>query len=80
MKRPKHKNDQNHCKQGWIAGNPRYGRNNGCQKRNRPAVNQKIQKDIHFSLQDLQGLANDTRNVSARFQPICNRFFTISKS
>ena len=54
MKRPKHKNDQNHCKQGWIAGNPRYGTNNGCKKKNRPAVNQKTQKDIQSALHDLQ--------------------------
>lgn len=32
MKRPKHKKYYNHGKQGWIAGNPRYGKNNGYQK------------------------------------------------
>lgn len=26
MPRPKHKNDYNHGKNGWVMGNPRYGK------------------------------------------------------
>lgn len=36
MKR-KHRNDQNHGKNGWVGGNPRYGKSNGHRKGNRAA-------------------------------------------
>lgn len=26
MRRPKHRNDRNHGKNGWVGGNPRYSR------------------------------------------------------
>jgi hypothetical protein len=31
--RPKHKNDYNHGKRGWVSGNPRYQRNRRNQSR-----------------------------------------------
>lgn len=47
MQRPKHKKDYNHAKQGWIAGNPRYGKNNGYQKGQRAAHKKSIRVTIH---------------------------------
>lgn len=33
----KHRNDQNHGKNGWVGGNPRYGKSKGHHKSNRAA-------------------------------------------
>jgi hypothetical protein len=29
MTRKKHRNDKNHGKNGWVGGNPRYGKSRG---------------------------------------------------
>lgn len=35
MKRPKHRKDQNHGKNGWVSGNPRYNRKQAEKGKNR---------------------------------------------
>jgi len=34
--RTKHRNDMNHGKNGWVGGNPRYGRKRGFRKSDQP--------------------------------------------
>lgn len=34
-KKAKHRNDQNHGKNGWVSGNPRYNRKKANQGKNR---------------------------------------------
>lgn len=44
MSRPKHRKDQKHHKQGWVGGNPRYGKANGYQRGERATEKAKWQR------------------------------------
>ena len=42
----KHRNDKNHGKDGWVGGNPRYGRKRGFRKPDAPREKAKCAKEI----------------------------------
>ena len=44
MPRPKHRKDHNHGKNGWVGGNPRYGKSKGFHKAQR-AKNKRIKPE-----------------------------------
>jgi hypothetical protein len=54
--RLKHRRDQNHGKNGWVGGNPRYGRNRGFRKSDAPkdkvAAARTIKEGLHARSQD----------------------------
>lgn len=44
--RPKHQKDRKCGKQGWVGGNPRFGKRNGSQKGQRAASNASWKKEV----------------------------------
>jgi hypothetical protein len=45
--RAKHRNDKNHGKNGWVGGNPRYGKSKGFRKGQRAATKQQERKAMN---------------------------------
>lgn len=44
--RNKHRNDKNHGKNGYVGGNPRYGRKRGFRKSDQPRDKADWQKEV----------------------------------
>jgi hypothetical protein len=50
--RKKHRNDKNHGKDGWVGGNPRYGKARGSRKGDRAHMTKATYHNVKEQLND----------------------------
>ncbi len=51
---PKHRNDYNHGKHGWIGGNPRFGKTRGNFKGKRQGAHRQALRIVRSALADMR--------------------------